>query len=346
MGETPAARVRIAKPGSLRRHRLAPASLADRVRGAAVHVMIWGFGMFVGPLSPVILAALLWRGFVFAAVVFVAAMAYPFVFRVKESPFFCRVFLQSAYWMRNGASLWIDAGIYDDFRKGHMACYHPHGVIPLGFSLNGAVRGKARTLDSFERNERPIDHNASGVQAPVLFRVPFLRHVLLSFGCSEPATKAAMFKLFRAGTTFGIVPGGSEEVAIHEYGKEKVYIRKRAGFLKYALQHGYKVAIVYSFGENDLYRSFSLLRPLNLWLVKKFGFVLPAFCGWWAFPLLPRPDGALNTVVGAVLDLPKIEEPADTDVETWHRTYIEALTSVFDTHKAQFGYADRTLIIE
>jgi 2-acylglycerol O-acyltransferase 2 len=351
MGEKSA--VHVAKPGELLRHRLAPSSLADRLRGGLVHVLVWGAGMFVGPCSPFILAILLWCGRVVTAAIFAAAIAYSFVFPPKESPLFCRLFLQSAYWLRKGSTLWIGSEILeaakaagDDIAKDHMVCYHPHGVIPLGFSINGAIRAKARTLDVFERNELPFDHTVSGVQAQVLFRMPLLRHILLSFGCCEPATKSAMFKLFRARKTFGIIPGGSEEVSIHERGKEKVYIRKRAGFLKYALQHGFKVVVVYNFGENDLYRSSSLLRPLNLWLVKNFGFVLPVFWGWWAFPLLPNPDIGLNTVFGAVLDLPKIQEPTDADVAVWHEKYIEALTSVFETHKAQFGYADRTLIIE
>ena len=37
----------------------------------------------------------------------------------------------------------------------------------------------------------------------------------------------------------GALLEGMEEVALYEKGKERVYIRKRAGFIKYALQHGY-----------------------------------------------------------------------------------------------------------
>lgn len=94
-----------------------------------------------------------------------------------------------------------------------------------------------------------------------------------------------MKKLLAAKAAFGIIPGGSEDVAIHEHGKENVYINSRYGFIKYALQHGYSLILAYTFGENDQFYSLSCLRPLNLWLVKRF---LDVFLmgGTWCLPVL------------------------------------------------------------
>ena len=93
-----------------------------------------------------------------------------------------------------------------------------------------------------------------------------------------------MKKLLAAKAAFGIIPGGSEDVAIHEHGKENVYINSRYGFIKYALQHGYSLILAYTFGENDQFYSLSCLRPLNLWLVKRF---LDVFLkgGTWCLPV-------------------------------------------------------------
>ena len=203
---------------------------------------------------------------------------------------------------------------------------------------------QARTQDeAYLPDWWPRNFGVSGVQAPVLFRVPFLRHILLAFGCCEPATKGKMHQLLSRRVTFGIVPGGSEEVAIHEPGRENIYLLNRAGFIKYALQHGTTVVIAYTFGESDLYTSVSALRPFNLWLVKRFGFVLPIFYGTWYFPLLPRRDVALNTVYGKVLHLPRIEDPTAAQVNEWHRVYMRELEGIFEAHKEQFGYAERKL---
>jgi 2-acylglycerol O-acyltransferase 2 len=47
-----------------------------------------------------------------------------------------------------------------------------------------------------------------------------------------------MHGLFRKKVDFGILPGGMEEVAMYTKGRERVYLKHRAGFIKYALQHG------------------------------------------------------------------------------------------------------------
>ena len=113
--------------------------------------------------------------------------------------------------------------------------------------------------------------------------------------------------------------------------------------LRYALQHGYTVVIAFTFGESDLYSSVAAVRPINLWLVKRFGFVLPLFWGTWWYPLLPRRDVELHTVMGRALELPRIDEPSAAQVDEWHATYMRELEALFERHKAQFGYADRTL---
>jgi hypothetical protein len=90
-----------------------------------------------------------------------------------------------------------------------------------------------------------------------------------------------------------------------------VFIKQRAGFVKYALQHGALIYIGYTFGESDLYYSVSALEPLLFWLVRRYGFVVPIFYGKWWCPLLPRDDVPLNTVIGETIRLPKIENPTN-----------------------------------
>merc|ERR1719486_503434 len=138
----------------------------------------------------------------------------------------------------------------------------------MGFTLNCAVRAKSQDAQYMPPQVKLPAARMSGVQAPVLFRIPIMRQLLQLFGCTMPATKQGMHTLFSSKTTFGIVIGGSEEVAMHIRGREQVFIKRRAGFLKYALQVGYKIIIAYNFGESDLYSNLTLLRPVNMWLVK------------------------------------------------------------------------------
>jgi len=277
-----------------------------------------------------------------------AVMVYSFCVPPESlySPLFCRFVLSMSGWIRGGSRLWVSEDVLHLSKRvneGIMVCYHPHGLIPNGFALNGAVRARAQDNATYLPPWLPLNATVSGVQAPVLFKVPILRHILLGFGCCVPATKAGVRRLLADRTTFGIIPGGSEEVALHEAGRENLYLRKRAGFLKYALQAGYTIVIAFTFGESDLYSSVKAVRPLNLWLVRKFGFVLPIFWGFWLFPLLPRRDVPLHTVMGKSLQLPRIPEPSPEQVDEWHRIYMQELEALFERHKEQFGYGDRKI---
>ncbi|CAM9488198.1 unnamed protein product, partial [Heterosigma akashiwo] len=53
------------------------------------------------------------------------------------------------------------------------------------------------------------------------------------------------------GESFGIIPGGFEEATISKLGAQRVYLKKRKGFVKYALKYGYALVPVYTFGESD-----------------------------------------------------------------------------------------------
>ena len=70
--------------------------------------------------------------------------------------------------------------------------------------------------------------------------------------------------------------------------------------------------------------------------------MLPVFWGKWFFPLLPR-GGGLHTVYGKMIQLPTIPEPTMEDLVTWHAAYVDALKSMFDQYKHQFGCGDRDL---
>ena len=137
-----------------------------------------------------------------------------------------------------------------------------------------------------------------------------------------------------------------EEVALYKKGRERIYLKKRAGFIKYALQYGYLVQPGYTFGECDMYTSLERGSRIRMWTLKKFGFVLPVFWGPnWLLPHLPRNDIPLHTVIGSPLKLPVIKEPTKEQVEEWHGKYIECVKEVFDNHKERFGYGDRELEI-
>ena len=95
-------------------------------------------------------------------------------------------------------------------------------------------------------------------------------------------------------------PGGFEDATLHAKGLERTMMRPRKGLIKYALQHGYAVTPVYTFGESDTYYSFTGLLEQRLAL-NKYSIPGVAFFGWWKCPVFPRLESEILTYVGPPL---------------------------------------------
>ncbi|KAG1713340.1 hypothetical protein DVH05_001127 [Phytophthora capsici] len=204
-----------------------------------------------------------------------------------------------------------------------MFAFHPHGVLSNGFAINGAHHM------TFERAE------CRWLVAENLFWFPILREVLNWMDFSTVA-KTTFQRIMPTGQNVSLIPGGFEEATLYRRGKHRVYIKKRFGFIKMALQYGYKVHPVYTFGEEYAYHAFPSLLKLRLKLNE---FKLPGvvFFGRFNCCYLPRNDVDLITVVGKPLQLPHIENPTREDVERYHNQYIEALQKLFDRYKGVYA---------
>jgi 2-acylglycerol O-acyltransferase 2 len=323
----------------------------SRVVGAlAITSMLSCFA--VGPMIPFIILGLALLGYYQAAATTAGVIATS-MYLAGHSTLWCRFYLRAAGWFQKGVFIHFEPRAINAIQENtSMWCMHPHGVfVGFGFSLNGAVRLRAEKEEEYLPKEFNLTierlRSCNGVQAPVLFKVPLIRSALMGFGCATPATKQAMHELFRKNIDFGILPGGMEEVALYRKGRERVYLKNRAGFIKYALQYGYLVQPGYTFGECDMYTSLESGSRLRMWMLKKYGFVIPVFWGPnWLLPHLPRSDIPLHTVVGSPLKLPVIKEPTNEQVAEWHGKYIACVKEVFDTYKHRFGYGDRELEIK
>ena len=334
-------------------HRLNPD--VGQLRGAVSIISIL-LCMIVGPCLPVVAVVLLATGCKVCGSLLVACILAS-NFLGSHSPKWSAFYLGAAGWFKEGVHMHVDRAALEQMKKHRsMWCMHPHGTsIGFGFSLNGAVRFRAEDDARYAPEElseglpEERKRTCDGVMAPVLFKIPLLRQALLGFGCCTPATKKGMFSLFEKELDFGILPGGMEEVALYSKGEDRVYVKGRAGFIKYALVHGYNLQPAFTFGESDLYDSLRhpLYRKICLFTLKKGGFVIPVFWGpRWYCPLLPRDDVPLHTVIAHPIKLPKIPNPTNEDVAHWHGEYLASLRAIYDDHKARFGYAGRELDVQ
>ena len=183
--------------------------------------------------------------------------------------------------------------------------------------------------------------------ASILFKLPGIRTLALKTACVD-AGKATAQRCLRAGHSLLLCPGGQDEQIETIFGRERVFLKRRAGFVRLALEANVPVVPCFCFGSSDLYFTSRVAHGLRRWLVRNLRISLPIYTGDWGLFAYPTPKGfprtvAQHIVFGQPLVFPKREEVSAKDVEEAHAQFIAALTALFDEHKAAFGYAGRTL---
>ena len=209
---------------------------------------------------------------------------------------------------------------------------HPHGAFCLGWSVLFAS---------------DVMENVRFCFSPALYYSPFFKLFCLLTGKPGKADKSSMISYMKQGENIALPPGGFEEATITSTLHDRVYIRKRVGFVKLCLQHGYSIVPTYCFGEKSTFANVQGLWKFRLWL-NSLG--IPAIVIWGntCFGLLPkRSKDGLYIVTGETIEVPKIENPTREDVKKWHDKYMSELLKIFEDHKCDaYGEEGKTVTLE
>jgi len=229
-------------------------------------------------------------------------------------------------------------GALDSVRPGRsfFAC-HPHGVLSVGWISNVVWNRRF--------------HHAAGQCFYLIDKTLRNKGLLARLFCDafegphgglRDNSQSTMKQLMSRGESVCMIPGAYQEATCFTYGKDRVALNKRRGFVKYCLRHGYRLHPVYTFGESETYYTLGGFESFRLWL-NNWGIPTVVFCGLPWCPMLPRRNCELLTFLGEPLELPRIEEPTSEQVDEWHAKYVQALRDLFDKHKAEAGRPDATL---
>ena len=181
------------------------------------------------------------------------------------------------------------------------------------------------------------------LSASILFRIPIIREICLWTGCVDARWSVAQ-SLLRSGKSFVVLPGGMDEQLMTDFGKEKVYLSKRKGFIKLSMKENVPVVPMYVFGCSDMYYTSSAFFRLRFWIMKSFGACIPLSMGWMASVACPLP--VKTTIVFGKPLLFQMKDqgsPSDIEVEVAHSTFVDKLISLFNEHKGRLGYGNREL---
>mmetsp|Transcript_8318 Transcript_8318/g.22955 ORF Transcript_8318/g.22955 Transcript_8318/m.22955 type:complete len:384 (-) Transcript_8318:43-1194(-) len=232
------------------------------------------------------------------------------------------------------------SGALDSIQPGRsfFAC-HPHGCTSVGWISN--VVWNRRFHHAAGRCFYLID---STLRNKGLLARLFCDAFEGPHGGFRDNSQGTIKQLMARGESVCMIPGAYQEATLFTYGRDRVALNKRRGFVKYCLRHGYRLHPVYTFGESETYWALGGFESFRLWL-NNYGIPTVAFWGLWWCPILPRRHCELMTFVGQPLELPCIENPTDEEVELWHGKYMKCLQVLFDQHKAEAGLPSAKLEI-
>lgn len=227
--------------------------------------------------------------------------------------------------------------------------YHPHGIISLGGFGNFATEATG-----FEKLYPGINLRLLTLGAN--FNIPFYEIYLSMMGMCDASKESCNYILKKGnGNSILLVIGGSKESLDTRPSSEYLLtLKNRKGFIKIALANGASLVPVFSFGENDLYEQVpnprgSTLRTIQMFLQKKMGYALPLFHGrgifQYKFGILPNRH-PIDAYVGEPIDVPKLSSDEITPeiVNEYHKKYTDALTRLFDAHKAKHDNEHATIV--
>ncbi len=139
--------------------------------------------------------------------------------------------------------------------------------------------------------------------------------------------------------------GGARE-SIESYpDKYRLILNRRKGFVKLAMNTGASLVPVISFGENDAYMTIqnpkgSFLRTIQEKILEWFLIGTPVMRGRGIFNytvgILPfrKP---IYTVVGKPIDVEKVSNPTQEQIDVLHAVYKTELINLFEEYKHKYS---------
>lgn len=131
-------------------------------------------------------------------------------------------------------------------QQSYIFAFHPHGR--MFYSNTMMIQ-----LDNIWRYPFLPKGDLFAAAAAGFFSVPFLRNLLYMIG-AMPASRANIVRRLRQGNHVAIVVGGVKEVCVGtEDNVDTLYLLKRKGFIKIAMEEKAGIIPIYCFNENKLF---------------------------------------------------------------------------------------------
>ncbi|KAG1703656.1 2-acylglycerol O-acyltransferase 1 [Nymphon striatum] len=236
-----------------------------------------------------------------------------------------------------------------DPSRNYIFCYHPHGIMAVGSFCNFCT--ESTDFSKIFPGIRPYALTLDGH-----FQFPFYREFFMCSGSCAVSKRSIEWILTKEGKGCApviVIGGAAEALDAHAF-QATLTLKRRKGFIRLAIKHGVSLVPIYSFGENELFSQVlnpkgSLLRKTQEKLMRILGFSPPLYHGrgifQYTFGILPNRN-PIVTVVGRPLDVEKIANPTEEEVNKVHERYVKSLNELFEENKKSYGYDNVDLVID
>ena len=199
--------------------------------------------------------------------------------------------------------------------------WQPHGLISISslFYNSGLL-----SADGYARTH--------GVLLSFWHYIPilgdFARHLR-----SIPSDAASIRKTLNARESVSVMLGGVREM-IHSQDPHVIQIPRRTGIYRLALETGTPLVPVLTYGENERFPPGKhwIFTAINRWLYETFRVGIP-FPSWVALKnwseLSYKSIKPIHSYTGAPIEVAKVENPTDADIDALRKQYIAGVEALF-----------------
>eukprot|EP00939_MAST-03C_sp_MAST-3C-sp1_P000378 g378.t1 len=262
---------------------------------------------------------------------------------VREDQVFTRTW-SIWLWFARRFSLKIEKTVELDAKRQYIFGNHPHAILPFGsmVALNVASAPKSNFF-SFDSLFPGLHFRT--LAATFCFYIPLYRELCLYAGIVDAARYSAR-RVLRSGKSLMLIPGGATEALYCCADEDVVYLRKRFGFVKLALETGCDLVPIFSFNETNCWEILNLdeknggplqrfcgssLRYLKQRFQRITGLSLPVVLN-----VIPMKSN-ITVVVGRPIAVKKVEKPTEQQIRAVLETYIEALRALHEDNRARLS---------
>ncbi|XP_062036090.1 2-acylglycerol O-acyltransferase 3-like [Lepus europaeus] len=218
---------------------------------------------------------------------------------------------------------------------------HPHGVMCTGAFCNFTTE-----CNDFSRLFPGLQPWLATLTS--VYYIPIFRDYIMAAGLRPVSRQSLDFVLSQPqrGQAVVIMIGGGKELLTTAPGRHLAKLHDRKGFVRLALRYGASLVPVYSFGENDIFKTKAFIEGSWQHLCQSLYHEitgLPFYVFWgrglfspnsWGLLPLPVP---ITTVVGSPIPVPQCSNASEEQVDHYHRLYMDALERLFEEHKESCG---------